>query len=197
MFFLLVPFLDAAEIIGKAVKIFDGDSFIVLDELDQAEFGIRIQGIDAPEHDQPFFAFAKKNLEDLLNGKKIRIRFREIDSYGRILGNVYLEDKNIALTLLERGCAWHYRYFSKDRDYAAAEAKAQKIKAGLWFDSNPTPPWSWRYSQKKLERERKSSPKNVPQKQPKDISAKSTVKKNQMNTAPKKTNVAPKNKTSK
>ena len=50
------------------------------------------------------------------------------------------------------GLAWWNKKFADTqfpgdaRAYEAAERQARAIKAGLWTEPNPTPPWRWRYA---------------------------------------------------
>ena len=42
------------------------------------------------------------------------------------------------------GFAWRYVQYDKSGEFAAAEAEARDHRRGLWFDSDPMPPWEWR-----------------------------------------------------
>ena len=75
------------------------------------------------------------------------------DRYGRTLGIVRLDKRNVNLELVQEGWAWWYRKYSpKNEALATAEAAARNAKRDLWADAKPIPPWDWRHS----ERERKS-----------------------------------------
>ena len=95
----------AAEIIGKVIGVSDGDTITVLDELDKGRFRVRLFGIDCPEKSQDFGNVAKKHLSSLIFGKRVSIRFREIDRYGRIVGKVLLDGSDINLKMIEAGLA--------------------------------------------------------------------------------------------
>lgn len=117
--------LFCAEITGKVIRVSDGDTISVLDDLDGGNFRIRISGIDAPETKQPFGQKAKQYLSGLIFGKTVSVRFTDIDRYGRIVGRVYLERADIGLAMLSAGFAWHYVHFDKTPEYAAAEKQAR------------------------------------------------------------------------
>lgn len=136
--------LSAAEIIGKVVGVSDGDTITVLDDLDKGRFRIRFFGIDCPEKSQDFGNVAKKYLSSLIFGKKVSIRFREVDRYGRIVGKVILDGTDINLKMLEAGLAWHYKRYDNTPEYAEAEKKAKEKRIGLWQQPNPIPPWNFR-----------------------------------------------------
>ena len=70
--------------------------------------------------------------------------------YGRVLGVVFAESRDVGLIQIERGFAWHYKAYQRDqsakdaRGYAEAEEAARSARRGLWADRNPVPPWEWR-----------------------------------------------------
>jgi len=66
------------------------------------------------------------------------------DRYGRSIGWVYCDGKNLNQELLKAGLAWHFRRYSKDEKLQALEDQARAEKVGLWKDKNPIPPWDWR-----------------------------------------------------
>ena len=146
---LLSLSLFSAEIIGKVVGVSDGDTITVLDDMDQGNFRIRLDKIDAPEKKQAFGNKAKQYLSSLIFGKKVSIRYKSIDRYGRILGVVFLDGKEINLVMVQSGYAWHYSYYDKTPAYIEAEKQARAEKKGLWQDPNPINPYQFRKSQKK------------------------------------------------
>lgn len=115
--------VSGAEIIGQVVGVSDGDTITILDNLDKGRFRVRLYGIDAPEKRQAFGNKAKGYLPGLIFGKQVTVRYSSIDRYGRIVGRIYLDKKDIALAMLSAGYAWHYVHFDKSPEYAAAEKK--------------------------------------------------------------------------
>ena len=75
--------------------------------------------------------------------------WKKRDKYKRILGNIYLDGRWVNKEMVAEGWAWHYRYFSSDRELAKAEAAAKEAKKGLWADADPIPPWEFRKMKKK------------------------------------------------
>jgi endonuclease YncB( thermonuclease family) len=139
----------SAEIIGKVVGVSDGDTITVLDDMDQGKFRIRLDKIDAPEKKQAFGNKAKQFLSTLIFGKKVSIRFKSIDNYGRVLGIIYCDGKEINLVMVQSGYAWHYSYYDKTPAYIQAEKDARAEKKGLWQDPNPINPFEYRKKNKK------------------------------------------------
>jgi micrococcal nuclease len=111
---------------------------------------VRLEGIDAPESAQAFGTQAKKSLSDLIFGRTVTVTSSKRDRYGRALGKVTLEGKNINYVQALYGFAWFYRDYSKDltRDDAAAYEQAERTakadKRGLWADPSPVAPWEYR-----------------------------------------------------
>lgn len=138
-----------AEILGRVVGVSDGDTITVLDEMDKGRFRVRLFGVDAPEKRQAYGNKAKNYLSSLIFGKRVSVRFASVDRYGRIVGRIYLEKKDICLAMIAAGFAWHYIHFDKSPAYAAAEKKARAGRLGLWSDRSPVPPWDFRRQKKK------------------------------------------------
>lgn len=164
---LLLPLLALADsFTGKVIAVTDGDTVKVLREGNVQE-KIRLLGIDAPEKKQAFGPQSKDALSRKVFGKVVTVEFQKRDQYGRTLGKLILDGKDVNLTQVEEGLAWHYAHYKKqqlagDADlYAAAQEKASGAKVGLWAKAEPTPPWDYRRerkmaSRKKRERTRKA-----------------------------------------
>lgn len=136
--------LFSAEMTGKVVGISDGDTITIIENLDNGRFKIRLYGIDAPEKKQDFGQKAKQYLSSLIFNKEVKIKFTEIDRYGRIIGKVYLNDIEINIEMLKAGMAWHYSRYDQTSAYITAEKQARKNGIGLWSMKNPIPPWNFR-----------------------------------------------------
>lgn len=106
---------------------------------------IRLFGVDAPEKGQPFGEKAKQYTADLCFGKVVRARQISKDQYRRVVAEVALPDNtSLNYRLLQAGFVWHYKNFSQNEVWAAAELQAKKEKLGLWKDAHPIAPWDWR-----------------------------------------------------
>lgn len=143
----------AGTISGKVIGVMDGDTIEVLD-VTKTPHRIRLEGIDAPEKAQPFGQRSKQNLSDLVFSKQVEVQFSKTDKYGRTVGKIIVNGKDANLEQVKDGFAWHYKEYQKEQSssdrvaYAEAETKARALKTGLWFDSNPMPPWDWRHGGK-------------------------------------------------
>lgn len=132
-------------ITGKVIGISDGDTIKILTE-DKQELRIRLNGIDCPEKKQAFGTKARQFTSDMVFGKTVSVRYKSKDRYGRILGDVILNDSiNLNYELVRAGYAWWYRqYAKKDTVLEQLENEARIAKRGLWADKNPVAPWEYR-----------------------------------------------------
>lgn len=169
---LLLPMLLsnvlAEEIRGRVVGCTDGDTLTVLDG-NNTQHTIRLFAIDTPEtscheknpsardavcveHSQPFGKAAKKSLSNLVFGKDVVVKLQPGSTYGREIGTVFMGDLDVNLEQVRQGMAWVYRQYAKKMhsdtysEYNLAEQHAKEVGLGLWVDSDPVPPWEWRYS---------------------------------------------------
>jgi endonuclease YncB( thermonuclease family) len=146
---LLVAILSAiavqaqADVTGTA-QVIDGDTIVIAGE------HIRLQGIDAPETDQPCTVYGQQWscgrsaadwLKDYLRGRKVECVGHARDRYGRLLAVCYTGGEDINDRLVREGWALDYRKYSTD--YLDAEAEAKRRGAGLWRGTF-VPPWEWR-----------------------------------------------------
>lgn len=128
---------------GTVVRVHDGDTITIL-ATGKTEVKVRLFGIDAPEHGQPYGSAAKKSLSTLVFGREVSLHATGKDKYGRTLGHLYVGDLWVNHEQVLRGMAWHYVQYSQDAQLDQAERSARQARRGLWQDSNATPPWVWR-----------------------------------------------------
>ena len=113
----------------------------------QEAMSIRLAGIDAPEtahadrKAQPYAERAKAIAADLIaKAKDVRLVTRPDDTtYGRQVGMVYVDGKNLNLELIRRGAAAYLPYKSKGKPpiynqkaFEDAQEYAQESKRGMW-----------------------------------------------------------------
>jgi endonuclease YncB( thermonuclease family) len=147
LFFSLLSF--AEELIGKVIKVSDGDTITVLDSNNQ-KHKIRLKGIDAPESQQAFGDISTQSLSELVYDKEVLVSWDKKDKYYRILGKVIVDGNDANYEQLKKGLAWYYKQYEKDlsdedkKRYLEAEEWARNYTEGLWADSNSIPPWEFR-----------------------------------------------------
>lgn len=157
-FFLFTSPALAATLECRGIGISDGDTLTCL-TADKRQEKIRLRGIDAPEHKQPFGERSRQYLSDLAFGKPVTVHWTKRDRWGRIVGAVWVEPADCpgcghtldtGAAQLSVGMAWWYRAYAKEQprqerhQYELEEAEAQARAAGLWHDADPVPPWDWR-----------------------------------------------------
>lgn len=144
----------AATLSGRVVGVTDGDTLVVLDT-QRATHRVRLAGIDAPEKHQAHADRAHQQLALMAHGRAVAVHFDHKDRYGRLLGQVWVNGKDINLALLEGGWAWHYIAYASEQSptdrkrYAEAEQDARAARRGLWSAPHPTAPWVFRGTQRR------------------------------------------------
>lgn len=146
---LLSPLSSAANLIGKVVKIQDGDTITILDK-NNTQHPIRFAQIDAPERNQPWGSKSKDYLTGRVAGKTVTVVISGKDHYKRVLGTVFLSGININAEMVETGNAWAYTRYVTDKQLFVMEKQARLNKAGLWQlpEKETIAPWVWRKTRK-------------------------------------------------
>lgn len=140
---------------GLVVAVQDGDTLTVLDG-DKIQHRVRLAGIDAPEKAQPFGRRSKEGLSSLAFQQQASVEWHKHDRYGRVVGKVLVNGRDISLAQVASGLAWHYLAYAKeqtpaDRElYAGAELRAREHRLGLWQESAPVAPWDYRRTKREV-----------------------------------------------
>lgn len=128
----------------KVIRVVDGDTIIV--SIDGKEVRVRLIGIDTPESVSTYGNENTKEGKEVsdyvteqLTGKSVYLEYdkRRIDTYGRTLAYVYLEDGKTMLNkvLIERGYAQvmivepNTKYMA---EFEKLEAMAENSRLGFW-----------------------------------------------------------------
>jgi micrococcal nuclease len=127
---------------GTILRVLDGDTFVL--QTDDGSIMVRMNGIDAPEKNQPYGKESGDFLRKFLN-KQCKVIKHSIDRYGRTIGDLYIDNTWINLESIRMGLSWHYKKYSKDKILSSAEDSARGIKVGLWKEECPIAPWEWRH----------------------------------------------------
>lgn len=129
---------------ARVVEVRDGDTIEVL-RSDGQRVTVRLQGIDAPESDQPYGEASTQAARRYVSGENVRIEVEDTDRYGRTVGSVVVGGGELGEMLVREGLAWWYReYAPRDADLDRLQQQARNANRGLWAQANPTPPWDWR-----------------------------------------------------
>jgi endonuclease YncB( thermonuclease family) len=150
------PAPNAERLEGRVTRVWDGDTVTL--RVAGTDHRVRLAGIDAPEHDQPFGDAARQRLTALALDAEARLEMDKTDKYDRLVGKLWVQPADcpkcgrtldVSMAMLSVGLAWWYRYYADEQSpedrgrYEFAEAEARAKRVGLWQDANPTPPWDW------------------------------------------------------
>lgn len=96
---------------ARVSKVIDGDTFT----LSGHSRRIRVWGLDAPERNQQGGSAATATMRALIASKTLRCQIRDIDRYGRYVGQCFLPDgRDITAAMIRAGVATEYCYFSRN-----------------------------------------------------------------------------------
>lgn len=96
---------------ARVSRIIDGDTFTLSGESRR----IRVWGLDAPERNERGATAATNAMRALISGQILRCQIRDIDRYGRYVGQCFLPDgRDITAEMIRMGVATEYCYFSRN-----------------------------------------------------------------------------------
>lgn len=115
---------------------------------DATETRIRLAGIDAPEtahrdrKAMPYANIAKGTLEGMLNANNLEVLIDPSNvTYGRVLGTVFADGRNLSTQMLKRGLVAHLPFRRKgvtqmedNMIYSKHQALAQGADSNMWGD---------------------------------------------------------------
>lgn len=133
---------------GTVIKVIDGDTVRVRTP-DKGDTTVRLAGIDAPELRQVGGAASRQMLTEMVLGKTVACESFKKDRYGRYVGKIEVEGKDIGLAMIRQGGAWHYKAYQGEQSpsdrfaYASAESSCRAVSCGL-FTGTPMAPWDFR-----------------------------------------------------
>ena len=141
---------------AKVIAVMDGDTVMVL--RDGHKIKVRLANIDAPEvghagmgdkspnsqKDQTFGQQSRDSLLEMVGKKQVQIDSQAVDQYGRIVGLISVDGRNVNQEQVRRGMAWEYSHYHSDKTYIGLQSEAQQARRGLWTQTSPEAPWQWR-----------------------------------------------------
>jgi micrococcal nuclease len=138
----VIPYISPTIGICHVTKVIDGDT-LVCDRLK-----VRACGIDSPEKSQPFGKAATDKLTQLALNKNVRLVSNSTDTYGRIVAEVWLNNRLLNAEMLRAGLAYTYGSCPTQKTVLInAEKSAIANKFGIW-QSEQIKPWIYRKSRK-------------------------------------------------
>lgn len=113
-------------------RVIDGDTIVL-----EGDIKVRLKGINTPEKNMLYYQESTDFLKNLLENRSIKIRHYGQDKYGRYLGYIFIQNKNINELLVREGLA-HIYYYEEDEYYnklLRAEKYARRKNLGIWKKS--------------------------------------------------------------
>jgi micrococcal nuclease len=113
----LITHGNAAEptiLTGTVTHVRDGDTIEV------GKIPIRLNGVSAPELDEPLGNASKQFMLNLVDGKSVRCELTGSKTYDRLVGTCYLDDEDIGAAVISAGLGLDCPKFSGGR-YAELE----------------------------------------------------------------------------
>ena len=134
------PQADSPRWTGWVSWVADGDTLLVLPDQAHEAIKLRIQGIDAPERCQPGGDASRDAMIDLVHRKTVQVIPHGTDTYGRVLGRVEIDGRDVGAEMVASGMAWAYSFRASAGPYAGLERQARRQKKGLFAQTQPMTP---------------------------------------------------------
>lgn len=137
-----------AQVSAVIVSTGDGDTLRISQS--NKTITVRLGCLDAPELNQPGGVDSATRLRQLLpRGQAVQMRRIEVDRYGRVVAELYVNGRSLNLQLVQEGQAVVYPQYLKgcastQNQYLQAEQQARAARLGFWSQLNPIMPWDWR-----------------------------------------------------
>ena len=129
---------------GKVSHVSDGDTLWVAPDAGGPARKLRLDGIDAPEICQPHGEASRQALARLALNRRVEVRVRRQDDYGRELAHVKVDRQDLGALMVREGQAWSYRWRNHPGPYATEEAAARQAHRGLFAAGRPELPRDFR-----------------------------------------------------
>ena len=91
---------------------------------------------------------ARHALADKVFQKDVRFDVSDTDRYGRLIGKIWLGNRDINREMVHEGHAWAYRQYMTDKSLLEDEVAAKQQGIGLWSIAGPVAPWEWRHGER-------------------------------------------------
>lgn len=129
---------------GRVTRVSDGDTLWVQAQPGRKPIKVRLVGIDAPERCQAHGDAASAALRSMALGREVTVRRHATDDYGRALGTLWIDGRDVAATLVREGHAWSADSRGVGGPYAREQAEARAARRGLFAHADPQRPRDFR-----------------------------------------------------
>jgi len=140
---LPVQALAETEFVARVLTVYEGDRVMI--HYQGRNEMVALRDVDCPELKQPYGKQAKHATAAYIANREVVVRELKRDRQGRMTADILLHDgRNIAQELVKEGLAWVQPGEVHDPSLKDREELARALKAGLWSESDPVPPWKWK-----------------------------------------------------
>lgn len=139
---------------AKVIAVHDGDTLRAVDS-NGRQMKVRLAYIDAPEINQAFGIASRDELRREVLDQMVMLTLYGHDQYHRWVAKVQRQGRDINLSQIKTGDAWHYvsiakleQSFEDYTTYEQAQSVARQARKGLWQQRDPQAPWLFRKSER-------------------------------------------------
>ena len=122
------------------MHVSDGDTLWVQPDHGGEARKLRLAALDAPERCQLWGQQAWWALHTRLLGQPVQVESGRLDTYGRLLAQVWHQGQDVGAWMVAQGHAWSYSYQRRPGVYDAQQATAQAQHLGLFADAHAIQP---------------------------------------------------------
>jgi len=128
----------------RVIRLKDGDTYVL--RKGNTDFTVRLKNVDSPELKQPYGYLSFVYTSKLLSGRMVSYDSTGKDLYGRVLADIWIDNKRLDSMLIRNGLAWHYQTYSNDTLLKSLMVLAINEHKGLWKCgmTGVCPPSFWR-----------------------------------------------------
>lgn len=117
---------------GRVMHVSDGDTLWVQPDLGGEARKLRLAAIDAPERCQVWGAQAWQALHSRLQGQPVQVVSGRLDTYGRLLAQVWHQGQDVGAWMVLQGHAWSPYFRGMPGPYEPLQREAQWSRRGLF-----------------------------------------------------------------
>ena len=142
---LEMPIIGANDENGlcKVNSVYDGDTMRLTCHGQKTK--VRLYCIDTPEMEQRPWGNESRDFLRSITPDLVSLRAYDKDRYGRLVVEVFADDKNLNLAMVEHGQAAVYSRYCSQQPYYDRQQQAQAKKLGIWTKPGlHQEPWNWR-----------------------------------------------------
>jgi len=141
----MTPYIAPTIGICHVNRVIDGDT------LECDKFKVRLCGVDSPEKSQPLGTEATTKLTQLTLNQNVRLVTSGIDTYRRLIAEVWLNNRLLNAEMVRAGLAYTYGSCPTQKTVLInAEKSAISLKLGVWKSgaAGQERPWIYRKTHK-------------------------------------------------